>query len=115
VVTIGTIYGRVPVSAYLSLLVYTGIVETVKSVPHHALDEFQVDHEPFYVVARYEMEWFPWVHHGSGRSHGAVSKQTVYKHFDDEETLFREVVTNVVWAGEGGNTHGRLLRRRGVD
>jgi AcrR family transcriptional regulator len=32
----------------------------------------------------------------------AVSKQTVYKHFSDKETLFREVVTNVVRASEGG-------------
>lgn len=32
----------------------------------------------------------------------AVSKQTVYKHFSDKQTLFREVVTNVVRAREGG-------------
>ena len=31
-----------------------------------------------------------------------VSKQTVYKHFSDKEALFREVVTNVVHAREGG-------------
>jgi TetR/AcrR family transcriptional regulator, mexJK operon transcriptional repressor len=32
----------------------------------------------------------------------AVSKQTVYKHFSDKKALFREVVTNVVRAREGG-------------
>lgn len=32
----------------------------------------------------------------------AVSKQTVYKHFSDKGTLFREVVTNVVQARDGG-------------
>ena len=32
----------------------------------------------------------------------AVSKQTVYKHFSDKEALFREVVTNVVRARDGG-------------
>ena len=32
----------------------------------------------------------------------AVSKQTVYKHFSDKEALFREVVTNVVHARDGG-------------
>ena len=32
----------------------------------------------------------------------AVSKQTVYKHFGDKQALFREVVTNVVRAREGG-------------
>lgn len=32
----------------------------------------------------------------------AVSKQTVYKHFRDKEALFREVVTNVVRARDGG-------------
>lgn len=32
----------------------------------------------------------------------AVSKQTVYKHFNDKEALFREVVTNVVRARDGG-------------
>jgi TetR/AcrR family transcriptional repressor of mexJK operon len=32
----------------------------------------------------------------------AASKQTVYKHFTDKETLFREVVTNVMRVGEGG-------------
>jgi TetR/AcrR family transcriptional repressor of mexJK operon len=32
----------------------------------------------------------------------AVSKQTVYKHFRDKDTLFREVVINVVRVGEGG-------------
>jgi AcrR family transcriptional regulator len=32
----------------------------------------------------------------------AVSKQTVYKHFSDKEALFREVVTNVVQARDGG-------------
>ena len=32
----------------------------------------------------------------------AVSKQTVYKHFSDKETLFREVVTNVVQVRDGG-------------
>jgi TetR/AcrR family transcriptional repressor of mexJK operon len=32
----------------------------------------------------------------------AVSKQTVYKHFRDKEALFREVVTNVVQARDGG-------------
>jgi TetR/AcrR family transcriptional repressor of mexJK operon len=32
----------------------------------------------------------------------AVSKQTVYKHFSDKEALFRDVVTNVVRAHEGG-------------
>src|SRR6202790_5752621 len=31
-----------------------------------------------------------------------VSKQTVYKHFSDKEALFREVVTNVVRARDGG-------------
>src|ERR1700686_4879760 len=34
----------------------------------------------------------------------AVSKQTVYKHFSDKEALFREVVTNVVRARDGGIT-----------
>lgn len=32
----------------------------------------------------------------------SVSKQTVYKHFSDKEALFREVVTNVVRARDGG-------------
>jgi TetR/AcrR family transcriptional regulator, mexJK operon transcriptional repressor len=32
----------------------------------------------------------------------AVSKQTVYKHFSNKETLFREVVTDIVRAGDGG-------------
>ena len=32
----------------------------------------------------------------------AVSKQTVYKHFSDKKALFREVVTNVVRARDGG-------------
>jgi TetR/AcrR family transcriptional repressor of mexJK operon len=32
----------------------------------------------------------------------AVSKQTVYKHFSDKATLFREVVTNVMRVGEAG-------------
>jgi TetR/AcrR family transcriptional regulator, mexJK operon transcriptional repressor len=32
----------------------------------------------------------------------AVSKQTVYKHFSDKEALFREVVTHVVRARDGG-------------
>src|ERR1700681_2117036 len=32
----------------------------------------------------------------------AVSKQTVYKHFSDKEALFREVVTDVVQARDGG-------------
>jgi TetR/AcrR family transcriptional repressor of mexJK operon len=32
----------------------------------------------------------------------AVSKQTVYKHFSDKKTLFREVVANVVRIREGG-------------
>jgi TetR/AcrR family transcriptional repressor of mexJK operon len=32
----------------------------------------------------------------------AVSKQTVYRHFRDKETLFREVVTNVVRARDRG-------------
>ncbi|HEX3425157.1 MAG TPA: TetR/AcrR family transcriptional regulator [Acidimicrobiales bacterium] len=32
----------------------------------------------------------------------AVSKQTVYKHFSDKETLFREVVTNVMQVRDGG-------------
>lgn len=32
----------------------------------------------------------------------AVSKQTVYKHFSDKESLFREVVTNIVRAQDGG-------------
>src|ERR1700688_1814769 len=32
----------------------------------------------------------------------AVSKQTVYKHFSDKEALFREVVTAVVQARDGG-------------
>ena len=32
----------------------------------------------------------------------AVSKQTVYKHFSDKRALFREVVTNVVRARDGG-------------
>src|ERR1700722_7247396 len=32
----------------------------------------------------------------------AVSKQTVYKHFSDKESLFREVVTNVVRARDAG-------------
>ncbi len=32
----------------------------------------------------------------------AVSKQTVYKHFSDKEALFREVVTDVVHARDGG-------------
>jgi len=35
-------------------------------------------------------------------STAAVSKQTVYKHFSDKETLFRAVVTNVVRARDGG-------------
>ena len=34
----------------------------------------------------------------------AVSKQTVYKHFSDKEALFREVVTDVVRARDGGIT-----------
>jgi TetR/AcrR family transcriptional regulator, mexJK operon transcriptional repressor len=38
----------------------------------------------------------------------AVSKQTVYKHFGDKETLFREVVTNVVQARDGGITAEHL-------
>ncbi len=32
----------------------------------------------------------------------AVSKQTVYKHFSDKESLFREVVAHVVHVAEGG-------------
>ena len=32
----------------------------------------------------------------------SVSKQTVYKHFSDKEALFREVVTHVVRARDGG-------------
>lgn len=32
----------------------------------------------------------------------AVSKQTVYKHFVDKETLLREVVMNVLQVGDGG-------------
>ncbi|MGH9725811.1 MAG: TetR/AcrR family transcriptional regulator, partial [Candidatus Acidiferrales bacterium] len=32
----------------------------------------------------------------------AVSKQTVYKHFDDKESLFREVVADVVRVRDGG-------------
>jgi TetR/AcrR family transcriptional repressor of mexJK operon len=32
----------------------------------------------------------------------SVSKQTVYKHFSDKETLFREVVTDVVRVRDGG-------------
>src|ERR1700681_4213355 len=32
----------------------------------------------------------------------AVSKQTVYKHFSNKGALFREVVTNVVRARDGG-------------
>jgi TetR/AcrR family transcriptional repressor of mexJK operon len=32
----------------------------------------------------------------------AVSKQTVYKHFSDKESLFREVVSNVVRARDSG-------------
>jgi AcrR family transcriptional regulator len=35
-------------------------------------------------------------------ANAAVSKQTVYKHFSDKETLFREVVTNVVRVRDGG-------------
>jgi AcrR family transcriptional regulator len=35
-------------------------------------------------------------------SRAAVSKQTVYKHFSDKESLFREIVTEVVRAGEVG-------------
>jgi AcrR family transcriptional regulator len=38
-----------------------------------------------------------------------VSKQTVYKHFSDKRTLFREVVTNVVRAREVGITAEMLL------
>lgn len=34
----------------------------------------------------------------------AVSKQTVYKHFSDKEALFREVVTSIVRAQDGGIT-----------
>jgi TetR/AcrR family transcriptional regulator, mexJK operon transcriptional repressor len=34
----------------------------------------------------------------------AVSKQTVYKHFSNKRALFREVVTNVVRAPDGGIT-----------
>src|SRR6202166_2932266 len=32
----------------------------------------------------------------------AVSRQTMYKHFSDKEALFREVVTNIVRARDGG-------------
>jgi TetR/AcrR family transcriptional repressor of mexJK operon len=38
----------------------------------------------------------------------SVSKQTVYKHFSDKEALFREVVTNVVRARDGGIATGFL-------
>ena len=43
----------------------------------------------------------------------AVSKQTVYKHFSDKEALFREVVTNVVRAGDGGIGADFLSTREG--
>jgi TetR/AcrR family transcriptional repressor of mexJK operon len=43
----------------------------------------------------------------------AVSKQTVYKHFSDKEALFREVVTNVVQAREGGIPTDFLSTGRG--
>jgi TetR/AcrR family transcriptional repressor of mexJK operon len=39
---------------------------------------------------------------GASMDQAAVSKQTVYKHFSDKEALFREVVTNVVRARDGG-------------
>jgi TetR/AcrR family transcriptional regulator, mexJK operon transcriptional repressor len=45
----------------------------------------------------------------------AVSKQTVYKHFSDKETLFREVVTNVVRVREGGIGADFLLREGTID
>jgi TetR/AcrR family transcriptional regulator, mexJK operon transcriptional repressor len=38
----------------------------------------------------------------------AVSKQTVYKHFSDKEGLFRDVVTEVVRANDGGIPAGFL-------
>jgi TetR/AcrR family transcriptional repressor of mexJK operon len=44
----------------------------------------------------------------------AVSKQTVYKHFSDKETLFREVVSNVVRAREGGIGADFLLKPEGT-
>jgi TetR/AcrR family transcriptional repressor of mexJK operon len=43
----------------------------------------------------------------------AVSKQTVYKHFSDKETLFREVVTNVVRARDVGITADFLSTDKG--
>jgi TetR/AcrR family transcriptional repressor of mexJK operon len=43
----------------------------------------------------------------------AVSKQTVYKHFSDKEALFREVVTNVVRARDGGITADLLSKGEG--
>lgn len=39
----------------------------------------------------------------------AVSKQTVYKHFGDKETLFREVVAHVAQIGEGGIPTDRFV------
>jgi TetR/AcrR family transcriptional repressor of mexJK operon len=42
-------------------------------------------------------------------AHAGVSKQTVYKHFIDKEALFREVVTDVVRARDGGITPDILL------
>ena len=40
----------------------------------------------------------------------SVSKQTVYRHFNDKEALFREVVTNIVRARDGGIARDFLSR-----
>ena len=43
----------------------------------------------------------------------AVSKQTVYKHFRDKESLFREVVMNVLRARDGGIPADLLVAGQG--
>lgn len=43
----------------------------------------------------------------------AVSKQTVYKHFTDKETLFREVVGDVVRVRDGGIPEDFLVEGEG--
>ena len=46
-------------------------------------------------------------------ANAAVSKQTVYKHFTNKGTLFREVVTNVVRARDAGITAELLSSGKG--